>query len=91
MIEKLIAPLKKEPAKKNQVISIVNVCNKDKQPDDRVTTPNSTLIIMGLLNLISKSTNTISEKTKIEKYNLLTNSIKSGGYACVAKILFKID
>jgi hypothetical protein len=46
---------------------------------------------MGLLNLISKSTNTMSEKTKIEKYNLLTNSIKSGGYACVAKILFKID
>lgn len=70
MIEKLIAPFKKELAKKNQVISIVNVCNKDNKPDDKVMTPNNTLIIMGLLNLISKSTKTINEKTKIEKYNL---------------------
>ena len=77
MMEKLIAPLKKELAKKNQVISIVNVCNKDNKPDDKVTIAKSTLIIMGLLNLIIKSANTISEKTKIEKYNLETNSINN--------------
>jgi len=77
MMEKLIAPLKRELAKKNQVISIVNVCNKENKPADKVTTAKSSLIIMGLLNLIIKSANTISEKTKIEKYNLETNSINN--------------
>ena len=69
-MEKLIAPFKKELTKKNQVISIVKVCNKDRLPEDKVITPNNTLIMIGLLNFISKSTNTINEKIKIEKYNL---------------------
>jgi hypothetical protein len=59
------------------VISIVKVCNKANNPADNVINPKSTLIIIGLLNLIIKSANTINEKTKIEKYNLDTNSIKS--------------
>jgi hypothetical protein len=70
MIEKLIVPFKIELKKKNQVILIESVCNKEKKPEDKVINTNSTLIIIGLLNLIIKSANTISEKIKIEKYNL---------------------
>jgi hypothetical protein len=70
MIEKLIVPFKIELKKKNQVILIENVCNKEKKPEDKVININSTLITIGLLNLIIKSANTISEKIKIEKYNL---------------------
>ncbi len=58
---------------------IESVCIKEKIPEDKVINPNSTLIIIGLLNLINKSRNTINENTKIEKYNLDTNSIKSFG------------
>jgi hypothetical protein len=58
---------------------IESVCNKDKIPEHKVINPKSTLIIIGLLNLINKSRNTINENTKIEKYNLDTNSIKSCG------------
>jgi hypothetical protein len=58
---------------------IESVCIKEKIPEDKVINPNSTLIIIGLLNLINKSRNTINENTKIEKYNLDTNSIKSCG------------
>ncbi len=79
MIDKLIVPFKMEPAKKNQAMSIESVCIKEKIPEDKVINPNSTLIIIGLLNLINKSRNTINENTKIEKYNLDTNSIKSCG------------
>jgi hypothetical protein len=82
-------PFKKELVKKNIAISISKVCNSDNKPEDKVINPRSTLMIMGLLNLIIKSTNTINENTKIEKYNLETNSIKIlGGYANLAKILF---
>jgi hypothetical protein len=70
MIEKLIVPFKIELKKKNQVILIESVCNKEKKPEDKVINTNSTLITIGLLNLIIKSANTISEKIKIEKYNL---------------------
>ena len=70
MIEKLIVPFKIELKKKNQVILIESVCNKEKKPEDKVINTNRTLITIGLLNLIIKSANTISEKTKIEKYNL---------------------
>jgi hypothetical protein len=59
-----------EPAKKNHAMSIESVCNKEKIPEDNVITAKSTLIIIGLLNLINKSKNTINENTKIEKYNL---------------------
>jgi hypothetical protein len=79
MIDKLIVPFKMEPANKNQAMSIESDCNKEKIPDDKVINPKSTLIIIGLLNLINKSRNTINENTKIEKYNLDTNSIKSCG------------
>jgi hypothetical protein len=58
---------------------IESVCIKERIPEDKVINPNSTLIIIGLLNLINKSRNTINENTKIEKYNLDTNSIKSCG------------
>ncbi len=58
---------------------IESVCIKEKIPEDKVINPNSTLIIIGLLNLINKSRNTINENTKIEKYILDTNSIKSCG------------
>ena len=58
---------------------IESVCIKEKIPEDKVINPNSTLIIIGLLNLINKSRNTINENTKIEKYSLDTNSIKSFG------------
>lgn len=76
MIDIAIVPFKMELTKMNQVMSIENVCNKEKIPEDKVINPNSTLIIIGLLNLINKSSKTINEKTKIEKYNLDTNSIK---------------
>jgi hypothetical protein len=91
MIDKLIVPFKMEPAKKNQVMSIENVCNKEKIPEHKVINPKSTLIIIGLLNLINKSRNTINENTKIEKYNLDTNSIKILGYGFGANVLFFID
>jgi hypothetical protein len=77
MIEKLIVPFKKELAKKKQLILIEEVCSRDKKPEDKVINPKSTLIIKGLLNLIIRSANTISEKIKIEKYNLETNSISN--------------
>jgi hypothetical protein len=77
MIEKLIVPYKIELKKKNQVILIESVCNKEKKPEDKVININSTLITIGLLNLIIKSANTINEKTKIEKYILETNSISN--------------
>ena len=67
---------------------IGNVCNKEKTPEDKVINPNSTLIIIGLLNLINKSRNTINEKTKIEKYNFDTNSIKKCGYEFETNVLF---
>jgi hypothetical protein len=51
-------------------MSIESVCNKEKIPEDNVINAKSTLIIIGLLNLINKSKNTINENTKIEKYNL---------------------
>ena len=70
---------------------IGNVCNKEKMPEDKVINPNSILIIIGLLNLINKSRNTINEKTKIEKYNLVTNSIKKCGYVFETNVLFYID
>lgn len=70
---------------------IGNVCNKEKMPEDKVINPNSILIIIGLLNLINKSRNTINEKTKIEKYNLVTNSIKKCGYEFETNVLFYID
>jgi len=60
-------------------MSIESDCNKDKIPEHKVINASSTLIIIGLLNLINKSRNTINENTKIEKYNLDTNSIKSCG------------
>ena len=60
-------------------MSIESDCNKDKIPEHKVINPKSTLIIIGLLNLINKSRNTINENTKIEKYNLDTNSIKNCG------------
>jgi hypothetical protein len=85
---KLIVPFKMELKKKNQVISIESVCNKDKKPEDKVINANSILMIMGLLNLIIKSANTISEKTKIEKYNLETNSINNWGDGFIANLLF---
>ena len=70
---------------------IESVCIKEKIPEDKVINPNSTLIIIGLLNLINKSRNTINENTKIEKYNLDTNSIKNCGYGFEANVLFFID
>lgn len=70
---------------------IGNVCNKEKMPEDKVINPNSILIIIGLLNLINKSRNTINEKTKIEKYILVTNSIKKCGYVFETNVLFYID
>ena len=70
---------------------IGNVCNKEKIPEDKVINPNSILIIIGLLNLINKSRNTINEKTKIEKYILVTNSIKKCGYEFETNVLFYID
>jgi hypothetical protein len=79
MIDKLIVPFKMEPANKNQAMSIESVCNKEKIPDDKVINASSTLITIGLLNLINKSRNTINENTKIEKYSLDTNSIKIVG------------
>ena len=60
-------------------------------PEDKVINPNSILIIIGLLNLINKSRNTINEKTKIEKYLLVTNSIKKCGYEFETNVLFYID
>jgi hypothetical protein len=79
MIDKLIVPFKMEPANKNQAMSIESDCNKEKIPDDKVINASSTLITIGLLNLINKSRNTINENTKIEKYSLDTNSIKIVG------------
>ena len=76
MIDRQIVPFKIDPANKNQVMSNESVCNREKMPEDKVINPNSILIIIGLLNLINKSRKTINEKTKIEKYNLDTNSIK---------------
>ena len=86
-----MVPFKKELAKKNQVIPIERVCSREKKPEDKTINPKSTLIIKGLLNLIIKSANTISENTKIEKYNLDTNSIKNCGCGFEANVLFFID
>ena len=75
IIEKATTPFKMELMKKKYCKSKCKLIINEKQPAARESMHKLNLIIIGLLNLIIKSTNTMSENTNIEKYILLIISI----------------